>query len=61
MIATGHRIDRFTYSYGGAHGDPAQTMSQSDPNPAAVPGADENGGPGVTARRRPRTCCGAPG
>ena len=46
MIAAGNRIDRFPYSYGGAHGDPAQTMSQSNPNPAAVPGSEENGGPG---------------
>ncbi len=46
MIAAGNRIDRFAYSYGGAHGDPAQVMNQSDPNPAAVPGAEENGGPG---------------
>jgi hypothetical protein len=46
MIAAGNRIDRFPYSYGGAHGDPAQTMNQSSPNPAAVPGAEENGGPG---------------
>jgi hypothetical protein len=46
MIAAGNRINRFAYSYGGAHGDPAQTMSQSSPNPAAVPGAEENGGPG---------------
>ena len=46
MIAAGNRIDRFPYSYGGAHGDPAQTMNQSNPNPSAVPGAQENGGPG---------------
>ena len=46
MIAAGNRIDRFAYSYGGAHGDPAQTMSQSNPDPAAFPGAEENGGPG---------------
>ncbi len=46
MIAAGNRINRFAYSYGGAHGDPAQTMNQSNPNPAAVPGAEENGGPG---------------
>lgn len=46
MIAAGNRIDRFPYSYGGGHGDPAQTMSQSNPDPAAVPGAEENGGPG---------------
>ena len=46
MIAAGNRIDRFPYSYGGAHGDSAQTMNQADPNPAAVPGAEENGGPG---------------
>jgi hypothetical protein len=46
MIAAGNRIDRFPYSYGGAHGDPAQTMKASNPDPAAVPGAEENGGPG---------------
>jgi hypothetical protein len=46
MIAAGDRINHFPYSYGGAHGDPSQTMSQSNPNPAAVPGAEENGGPG---------------
>ncbi len=46
MIAAGNRINHFAYSYGGAHGDPAQTMNQSNPDPAAVPGAEENGGPG---------------
>jgi len=46
MIAAGNRINHFPYSYGGAHGDPAQTMSQTSPNPGAVPGAEENGGPG---------------
>ncbi len=46
MIAAGNRINHFAYSYGGAHGDPAQTMNQTNPNPAAVPGAEENGGPG---------------
>jgi hypothetical protein len=46
MIAAGNRINHFAYSYGGAHGDPAHTMNQSNPNPAAVPGAEENGGPG---------------
>jgi hypothetical protein len=46
MIAAGNRIDHFPYSYGGGHGDPAQTMSQTDPDPAAVPGDEENGGPG---------------
>jgi hypothetical protein len=46
MIAAGNRINHFPYSYGGAHGDPAQTMNQANPNPAAVPGAEENGGPG---------------
>jgi hypothetical protein len=46
MIAAGNRINHFAYSFGGAHGDPAQTMYQSNPNPAAVPGAEENGGPG---------------
>ena len=61
MIAAGNRIDRFPYSYGGGHGAPAQTMSQTNPDPAAVPGDEENGGPGMTARRRPRMCCGAEG
>ena len=46
MIAAGNRINHFPYSYGGGHGDPAQTMNQTNPNPAAVPGAEENGGPG---------------
>jgi hypothetical protein len=46
MIAAGNRIDHFAYSYGGAHGDPIQTMNQTNPNPGAVPGAEENGGPG---------------
>jgi hypothetical protein len=46
MIAAGNRINHFPYSYGGAHGDPAQTMNKTNPNPAAVPGAEENGGPG---------------
>jgi hypothetical protein len=45
-IAAGNRINHFPYSYGGAHGDPAQTMNQTNPDPAAVPGAEENGGPG---------------
>jgi Transglycosylase SLT domain len=46
MVAAGDRIVHFAYSFGGAHGDPAQTMSQSNPDPAAVPGNEENGGPG---------------
>jgi hypothetical protein len=46
MIAAGNRINHFAYSYGGAHGDAAQTMNQSNPDPAAVPGAEENGDPG---------------
>jgi hypothetical protein len=46
MIAASNRINHFPYSYGRAHGDPAQTMSQANPNPAAVPGAEDNGGPG---------------
>ncbi len=46
MIAAGNRIDDFAYSYGGAHGDPAQTMNQTSPDPGAVPGLEENGGPG---------------
>jgi hypothetical protein len=46
MIAAGNRIDHFAYSYGGAHGDPVQTMNQTNPDPAAVPGDEENGGSG---------------
>ncbi len=46
MIAAGNRIDHFPYSYGGGHGDPGQTMNQTNPDPAAVPGDEENGGPG---------------
>ena len=46
MIAAGNRVNHFPYSYGGGHGDPAQTMNQTNPNPGAVPGDKENGGPG---------------
>ncbi len=46
MIAAGNRIDHFAYSYGGAHAAVAQTMNQTAPDPAAFPGAEENGGPG---------------
>jgi hypothetical protein len=46
MIAAANRINHFPYSYGGAHGDPAQTMNQTNPDPGAVPGDEENGGPG---------------
>ncbi len=46
MIAAGNRINQFAYSYGGAHGAPEQTMNQTTPNPGAVPGRLENGGPG---------------
>jgi hypothetical protein len=46
MIAAGNRIDHFPYSYAGGHGAPARTMSQTNPDPAAVPGDEENGGPG---------------
>jgi hypothetical protein len=46
MIAAGNRIDRFPYSYAGGHGAVAQTMNQATPDPAAFPGAEENGGPG---------------
>jgi hypothetical protein len=46
MIAAGNRIDRFPYSYAGGHGAVAQTMNQATPDPAAFPGAQENGGPG---------------
>jgi len=46
MIAAGNRINHFPYSYAGGHGDPAETMNQTQPDPAAVPGSEENGGPG---------------
>lgn len=46
MIAAGNRIDDFPYSYGGGHGDPAETMNQVSPDVSAVPGSQENGGPG---------------
>ena len=46
MIAAGNRINQFAYSYGGAHGAPAETMNQARPNPGAVPGRLENGGAG---------------
>ena len=46
MIAAGNRIDHFPYSYGGGHGATSQTMSQTDPDPAAAAGDEENGGPG---------------
>src|SRR5450755_294503 len=46
MIAAGNRIDRFPYSYAGGHGAVAQTMNQTAPDPAAFPGAEENGRPG---------------
>ena len=46
MIAAGNRIDHFPYSYAGGHGAVAQTMNQAAPDPAAFPGAEENGGPG---------------
>ena len=46
MIAAGNRIDHFPYSYGGAHGAVAQTMNHLTPDPAAVPGNEENGAPG---------------
>jgi len=46
MIAAGNRINHFPYSYAGSHGDPAETMNQTNPDPAAFPGNQENGGPG---------------
>ena len=46
MIAAGNRLDHFPYSYAGGHGAVAQTMNQTAPDPAAFPGAEENGGPG---------------
>jgi hypothetical protein len=46
MLAAGNRINHFPYSYAGGHGAVAQTMNQTTPDPAAFPGAEENGGPG---------------
>jgi cell wall-associated NlpC family hydrolase len=46
MIAAGNRINRFPYSWGGSHGAVARTMNQTNPDPAAYPGEQENGGPG---------------
>jgi hypothetical protein len=46
MIAAGNRINHFPYSYAGGHGAVGQTMSQTNPDPAAYPGEQENGGPG---------------
>ena len=46
LIAAGNRINHFPYSYAGGHGDPAETMNETKPDPAAVPGNEENGGPG---------------
>jgi hypothetical protein len=60
MIAAGNRINHFPYSYGGAHGDAAQTMSQASPDPAAVPG-EENGDPGYDCSSATCTSCGPGG
>jgi hypothetical protein len=46
MIAAGNRINDFPYSYAGGHGAVLQTMNRATPDPAAFPGAEENGGPG---------------
>ena len=46
MIAAGNRINHFAYSFGGGHGDPAATMNQTTPDPAAIPGEQENGAAG---------------
>jgi hypothetical protein len=46
MITAGKRISHFLYSYGGGHGDRAQTMNQTNPDPGVVPGDEVNGGPG---------------
>jgi hypothetical protein len=46
MIAAGNRINHFPYSYGGSHAAVDHTMNQSNPDPAAYPGQQENGGPG---------------
>ena len=46
MIAAGNHLIHFLYSWGGGHGDPAQTISQTNPSPAAWPRQQENGGPG---------------
>jgi hypothetical protein len=46
MIAAGNRINHYPYSYAGGHGAVPQTMNQTNPDPAAYPGEQENGGPG---------------
>lgn len=46
MIAAGNRINRYPYSYAGGHGAVPQTMNQTNPDPGAYPGSQENGGPG---------------
>jgi hypothetical protein len=46
MIAAGNRIDHYPYSYaGGAWRSPAND-EQAQPDPAAYPGEQEDGGPG---------------
>ena len=58
MIAAGNRIDRFAYSYGGAHGDPAQTMNQSSPDPGGGARAQRRtAARGMTAPRPPTMSC----
>ena len=62
MIAAGNRIDRFAYSYGGAHGDPRADDEPVRPEPSRGAWARRRtAARGTTARRRPRTCCGAAG
>ena len=59
MIAAGNRIDHFAYSYGGAHGDPAQTMNQTAEPGGGSRARRRTAARVTTAPRRPRTCCGA--
>ena len=61
MIAAGNRIDRFPYSYGGGHGAPAQTMAGPIPIRPRFRAMGRLAVRGMTARRRPRMCCGAEG
>ena len=60
MIAAGNRIDHFAYSYGGAHGDPAQTMNQT-PTPRLSRAPRRTAARATTAPRPPPTCCRAAG
>ena len=60
MIAAGNRINHFSYSYGGAHGDPARTMNQYLPEPRRSSRRRGERRPrATTALRLPHMCSGA--